>query len=48
MHTSEIVFIYNKLPHVSATHLAVFREAIQRKKLKHIVIVVTDPIPDIK
>ena len=49
MHTSEIFFIYNNLPHVSATNLAIFREAIQRiKKLKLTVIVVTEPIPDIK
>ena len=42
MYASEIVFIYNNLSYVSATHLAIFREAIQRlKKLKITVIVVT-------
>jgi hypothetical protein len=28
MHTSEIVFIYNKLLHVSITYVTIFREAI--------------------
>jgi len=32
MHTSEIVFMYNELIHVSATHVSNFRELIQRIK----------------
>jgi len=32
MHTSEIVFMYNKRIHVSATHVSNFREVIQRIK----------------
>jgi hypothetical protein len=35
MHTSEIVFMYNKIIHASATHVSIFREATQRiKELK--------------
>jgi len=49
MHTSEVVFTYNNIPHVSTTHLTIFREAIQMiKELKHTFIVVKEPIPDIK
>jgi hypothetical protein len=28
MYTGEIVFIYNNLLHISATHMAIFREVI--------------------
>jgi hypothetical protein len=36
MHTSEIVFMYNKLIHASATDVSIFREVIQRiRELKN-------------
>jgi hypothetical protein len=34
MHTNEIIYIYNNLLHVLATHTAIFREAIHRIKIK--------------
>jgi hypothetical protein len=34
MYTSEIIFIYNKLLHVSAAHVSIFSEMIQWKQFK--------------
>lgn len=49
MYTSEIIFIHNKFLHVSATHVFIFSEMIQRKQFKDDTIIeVTVPFQDIK
>jgi hypothetical protein len=39
MNTSEIVFIHNKLLHVSTTHVAIFREEIRILNYDFIIVI---------